>query len=702
MLFKSKIDGLPTDLVQQLKVVSGDNPADYFLDTFSTSSTATESTDFAMMYSSDDPINDTLSATARDRLRQTYQWNTLVNHDLNALLTTGGGDVLSRTLKQRFTFSAVVNDDGAVELGWQQLPQASAYRVERAPGDAPTNFSVLDVLAAGEDSYTDSTVQTMSKYVYRVTAVLAGADRVADPEEVVIAPPTPTAMDITLVTSTTAAMVWQAGPGASGPPDGYKIWRFSASDGATLIDTVDGGTLTFTDTGLAPDSQYYYAIQATYQDADSGYGPTAYVRTRSLGAPVPVVNLQADDSPGNAIRLSWSNSSTSAHYHRVERAGVDSGGTGVFVAVALVPGASPSFIDSEVNAGATYKYRLISENSAGESTASAEAVAVAPAASKEGSGGLLPPIYDNGPMILGTHLGFRYSDRARAAVINSRGYNYYANIDKAQDLIDATGLNRMIDVVPAPDGKHGFFHVYKKAGIFSGGEFLGTITFDAADSRDVEQKFLEAKKASDIGYINTMSNDVRELTADGVEVASVFIPGPQDLILGAIVTKAAEKLAPMAIRASWKAGRWVFQRGGRTLVAEEEAKAIETLRNLIRKEMQEGVQELKWTDNRAKHIIRKRADQVTAAEWKAIVAKTGKKGGAAFYKPGTDVELLERYVWKNGIPDTTGRNFKVMEFTESIGASGGQEVRWMRVENSSGTIHGHPIPHDEFIRRTRS
>ena len=69
--------------------------------------------------------------------------------------------------------------------------------------------------------------------------------------------------------------------------------------------------------------------------------------------------------------------------------------------------------------------------------------------------------------------------------------------------------------------------------------------------------------------------------------------------------------------------------------------------------------------------------------------------GTAKYLPGTSVELLERYVYQNGTKVENGAT-TLMEFDHVIGASVGQQVRWMLVERSSGTIHGRPITQDLF------
>lgn len=49
---------------------------------------------------------------------------------------------------------------------------------------------------------------------------------------------------------------------------------------------------------------------------------------------------------------------------------------------------------------------------------------------------------------------------------------------------------------------------------------------------------------------------------------------------------------------------------------------------------------------------------------------------------------------------TNGKPWKVKDMGKIIGASEGKESQWVRVELSGGTIHGHPISIDEFLRST--
>ena len=80
--------------------------------------------------------------------------------------------------------------------------------------------------------------------------------------------------------------------------------------------------------------------------------------------------------------------------------------------------------------------------------------------------------------------------------------------------------------------------------------------------------------------------------------------------------------------------------------------------------------------------------------WKNVVKST--KNGPAKYLHGTDIEALERMVWEQGIDVTNGKMWKVMKFDDAIGATVSKETKYMRVEFSSGTIHGHPITKSEY------
>jgi hypothetical protein len=88
------------------------------------------------------------------------------------------------------------------------------------------------------------------------------------------------------------------------------------------------------------------------------------------------------------------------------------------------------------------------------------------------------------------------------------------------------------------------------------------------------------------------------------------------------------------------------------------------------------------------------------APWPAVVKSTA-NGGAARYLPGTDIEALERYVFANGQSVNNGKPWKIMDLGRTVGANDGKETRYMRVELSARTIHGHPISEESFKKFTK-
>ena len=107
--------------------------------------------------------------------------------------------------------------------------------------------------------------------------------------------------------------------------------------------------------------------------------------------------------------------------------------------------------------------------------------------------------------------------------------------------------------------------------------------------------------------------------------------------------------------------------------------------NLVKKS-----ENINWTPHGYKHVAPKNKS------WNDIIKST--KSGAAKYKPGENIENLERDVWKTGQSVTNGKPWKVKDLGREIGASEGKSSQWMRVEMSSNTIHGHPISKAEFMR----
>lgn len=112
--------------------------------------------------------------------------------------------------------------------------------------------------------------------------------------------------------------------------------------------------------------------------------------------------------------------------------------------------------------------------------------------------------------------------------------------------------------------------------------------------------------------------------------------------------------------------------------------------NIPEQNLSNKTNKISWTNHGFKHFPQKNLS------WKQIIDNT--KFSEAKYKPGINIEALERYAWEKGTPTTNNKPWKVIELDEIIGAKNGLETKYMRVECSANTIHGHPITFEEYKR----
>ncbi len=139
---------------------------------------------------------------------------------------------------------------------------------------------------------------------------------------------------------------------------GVKIFRSLDGTSFTQIATVNRNTTTFTDTGLAASTVYFYYVQATNQVGDSAPSNTASAKTKIL----PPTLLVVDVCIGQ-VSLNWT--ATADDHYTLERStdGVN------FTLIATVDANTTSFIDTGLALG-TYFYRVTAFNQDGDSAVS--------------------------------------------------------------------------------------------------------------------------------------------------------------------------------------------------------------------------------------------------------------------------------------------------------------------------------------------
>ena len=175
----------------------------------------------------------------------------------------------------------------------------------------------------------------------------------------VIAPPpaSPGSVTATAVSTSQINLSWTPSAAAGVV---YDVFRSTTAgftpSSANLIATVSGNS--YSDTGLANNTTYYYVVEASSASGTSS--PAAPASASTLAIPQAPANLTATAASSSEIDLSWAASATSGVTYTVMR-------NGAAVASGLT---ATTYSDTGLTASTTYTYTVEAVNAAGTSPAS--------------------------------------------------------------------------------------------------------------------------------------------------------------------------------------------------------------------------------------------------------------------------------------------------------------------------------------------
>jgi fibronectin type 3 domain-containing protein len=174
-------------------------------------------------------------------------------------------------------------------------------------------------------------------------------------------PAVPTGVTATATSTTQINLNWNAVTGATS----YAVQRGTTSGGPyTLVASTT--TASFSDTGLAAGTTYFYVVQALNASGSSASSAEASAST----VPTAPTGVRATPKSATEIDLTW-NAVTGATSFKVERS-TTSGGPYAVVGSAT----STSFSDTGLTAATTYFYVVAAVNSGGTSAVSAQVSAL--------------------------------------------------------------------------------------------------------------------------------------------------------------------------------------------------------------------------------------------------------------------------------------------------------------------------------------
>ena len=182
-------------------------------------------------------------------------------------------------------------------------------------------------------------------------------------------PAAPSALVATAASATRVNVTWASD--AAGVTS-FRIERHSSGQTFLPVGTALGAERSYSDTALAPGTEYTYRILANRDGLPSPYSnESTTVTLPSPPVPSPASNLQVGAVTRTTVVLSWNDNSANEEGFRIER----SIGSADFRAIENLLSNTISFVDSALTPGTSYTYRVVATSAGGDATPSNAVVA---------------------------------------------------------------------------------------------------------------------------------------------------------------------------------------------------------------------------------------------------------------------------------------------------------------------------------------
>lgn len=260
----------------------------------------------------------------------------------------------------------------SLKLTWvDNSTNETGFVIERSDDDGATFGAIKTVGANGTNSATytddnDGNFLTSGKtYYYRVKAINAGGSsaytNVASGRTL---PPTPTPPNMVaaqVLSQNDVKLTWAS---TSGNEDGFEVFRSPSGDVGTFmkVGQTGKGVVTYTNTGLAPATNYYYVVDAFNNGGTSAVSSPPVLATTFPPAPAAPTNFKVTLTPPYAVHITWTAAAGVVTSYRLERRV----GNGAFAVLNdNVSAGAVSADDSGLLGNTVYAYRLQARNSGG-------------------------------------------------------------------------------------------------------------------------------------------------------------------------------------------------------------------------------------------------------------------------------------------------------------------------------------------------
>jgi titin len=275
-----------------------------------------------------------------------------------------------------------------------------------------TNFTTLTNVAANVTACSSAGLSAGTTYYYKVTALNTGgespASGIASATTLPNPPPAPSALSATAISQYEIRLIWFYNYTNQ---VSFKIER--SLDGVNFSVVTTTPYPEYDDTGLNPETIYYYRVSAVNSSGQSA--PTSIVHAGTLqNPPVAPSGLVATTISQTQINLGWTDNSSDENQFNIERSldGVN------FSVLAIAPANTTSFADTNLNPATTYYYRVSAVNFGGQSWSPVASAATLPN----------PPAAPSGPVataISQTQIDLSWTDNSA----NETGFQIERSLD---------------------------------------------------------------------------------------------------------------------------------------------------------------------------------------------------------------------------------------------------------------------------------